>query len=327
MAMVLVSLLAAVFCGSAAAQVAPQADYEVHEWGLIRIGDRAETATSGLGSTPPVVPPDVHYDAVPAKPVIYFHPGPDFAPETSIDVTITLPEGELREVWPTPEAGAQPILGASHTWSQVTVETDSPCGGDLGPELTDPACMSLLDGGVCEAAEMELYLGSTPHCLSVGEPPIRTPVLLYNGYLSSSETPVALWYPVSGATIINAGAYTVGPIWLIEIDTIYAIETLAPGERLRLGSVADTFPATASQATLSRRVLEALMARGLTTVEAGQFIAAWQPDVLAAPYEWSVFGLYSAEQIDAAFPLTFNPPPIATVRALAFVVETDLPAP
>lgn len=317
-------LLTLSLCVPAIAQVAPESSYEIHEWGLIRIGDRTETATSSFGATPPVVP-DPIYDAVPAKPVIYFHPQADFAPETAIDVTISLPEGEIREIWPTPEGGAQPVHGSSHTWSQVTVEIDTPCGGELGPALTDPACMSLLDGGVCEAAEMELYLGNTPHCLSVGEPPVRSPVLLYNGYLASSETPVALWYPASGPSIINTSSYSIGPLWLIEGDTIFAIETLAPEESLLLGSVTDTFPATASQANLSRRILEALIARGLSTVEAGQFIGAWQPDVLATPYDWSVFGLYSSEQIDIAYPLTFDPPPASTVRALAFVVETDLP--
>ena len=89
----------------------PNPDYDVHEWGVVRwVGSTtlAEMATSGWGYHVPMVtqPPDPI--AVPAKPVIYFHPASGFDNRAmQIDATITVANGSLREVWPTFGAGAQ----------------------------------------------------------------------------------------------------------------------------------------------------------------------------------------------------------------------------
>lgn len=303
----------------------------MHEWGLVRFGEVSEIATSGYGIRPsPAVDPwiDPGSPDVARKPVIYFHPGPDFDTATQISATIAVTEGTLREVWPTPSAGTQPILGSSFTWSPILIEANRFCGGELAPAVTDPACMSLLDGGVCEATELGLYLGSVPHCLAVGDPQIPSPVLLYNGFVTM-EAPIALTAGASERALTNVSGTSVGPLWVAVEGGIHVIDTLGPGEFVILESLSPTFPlcdlddvnATCHD-ELMQHVASALQIRGLTALEIEHFISAWRPDVLAQPYPWRVFGLFNSDAIDTHFPLTLDPLPVSTSRVLAFTVES-----
>lgn len=307
----------------------PTADYSVHEWGLVRFGEISEIATSGIGMRPVVTdpfiidPPDVA-----RKPVIYFHPGPEFDPTTQITATIAVEAGILREVWPTPSAGTQPILGSTFTWTPIVVEPNLFCGGELAPALADPACISLLDGGVCEAAELSVYMGSVPHCLSVGDPQIPSPVLLYNGFVTMAA-PVELQVGASERALTNVSDTAVGTLWVAVEGGISVIDTLAPAEFVILASLTPTFPLCDLSALnetchdeLMQHVASALQLRGLTALEIEHFISAWRPDVLAQPYPWHVFGLFSVEAIDTHFPLTLDPLPVSTSRVLAFTVES-----
>ena len=299
--------------------------FDVHEWGLIRFGATTEIATSGFGLVVPgeVSPsPDPTFDEdrpATRKPVIYIHPGPDFDPSTEISVSITLTEGSLREIWPTPAAGGQPSLGSSHTWSPITVTPGISCGSELAPSLDDEACQTLTDGGVCEAAEMALYLGMVPHCLSVGSPAIQSPVLLYNGYVTL-ESPVALSVGTTGHTVSNLSEGPVGPLWVVADEKVFVVEVLGVGESLLLEAPIPHFSIDSLTDLLSQ-VNSALVERGLTSVEAEHFVTAWRPDVLAQPLPWQTFGFYGDEAIDAAFPLTIDPTPAETRRVLAFTVE------
>lgn len=319
------SFLIAIVTGTIAVGVVaqePEADYAVHEWGLVRFMAQPEIATSGFGSsTPDPYYFDDYYDdygTEAGKPVIYFHPGPGYIPGTSIDVTITLVDETVREVWPTPEGGVQPVHGESFTWSSVVIETDQPCDGELAPAEGDPACISLFDG-VCEAAELPDYIGNVDHCLAVGDPPIRTPVLLYNAMLPTHTRPVVI--DVVARTITNASEDTVGPVWASFDGLIYVFESLEAGATQSFDSLEAAFPLSGSQTQVSRQILERLMERGLTLIEAGQFVLAWSPNVLSEPFPWTVLGLYGQETIEHHFPLTLTPAPTETVRVLAFTLE------
>lgn len=298
--------------GSVHIAQAEAADYSVHEWGLVRFLEQAEIATTGYG-TP--IYPDYFDGPYEEKPVLYFHPGPSFDPETRIDVTVSLTDGTLREVWPTPLAGPQPFSGSSFTWSQVAIESDRPCGGDLAPALADPACISL-PSGICEAAEMPGYIGTVSHCISVGEPAVRSPVLLYNGTISNAQ-------PVSVAeerfVAVNSGnEEVVGPLWVISHEQVFRIEELMPGASIVLDETT-AIPVATDQVTADIR--QSLVVRGLTEAEADQFVAAWSPNVLSEPFPWYVFGLYHTETLDRFVPLTLYPPPTEIVRVLAFTLE------
>lgn len=317
------SITLALTVSSVAVSQTEQADYSIHEWGLVRYLTTPEIATSDFGSgvaPEPYDPWDDPYYGEPTveKPVIYFHPGPDFVAETPIEVTIDLVTATVREVWPTPAAGSQPVHGTSYTWSTVVIEPNQPCSGELAPAIADPACISLFDG-VCEAAELSEYVGNVDHCLMVGDPPVQTPVLLYNALLPAFAQPVVM--DQSAQTLTNSGQEAVGPVWVILNDSVYTIDSLGAGETLNLETVEAAFPLLGSKAQVTRQILETLMDRGLTLVEAGQFILAWSTNVLNEPFPWHVFGLYSQETVDRQFPLTLSPAPTEAIRVLAFTLE------
>lgn len=291
---------------------AQTADYSVHEWGLVRFLEQAEIATTGYG-TP--IHPDYFDGPYEEKPVLYFHPGPSFDPETRIDVTVSLTDGTLREVWPTPSAGPQPFPGSSFTWSQVAIESNQPCGGDLAPALADPACISL-PSGICEAAEMPGYIGTVSHCISVGEPAVRSPVLLYNGTISNTQ-PV-LVSEERFVAVIGESEEVVGPLWIISHGQVYKIEELMPGASIVLDETT-AIPVATDQVIADIR--QSLVVRGLTEGEADQFVTAWNPNVLSEPFPWYAFGLYHTETLDRFVPLTLSPPPAEMVRVLAFTLE------
>lgn len=302
------------------AQDETPADYTVHEWGLVRFVERPEIATSGFGTAPEAPrPEDMDEDY---KPVIYFHPGPTFDPRTSISTTITIEGGVLQEVWPTPLGGAQPEHGPSFTWPSVVVRPGSACGGDLGPTNGDLACADL---GICEAAELRLYMPSVPHCLVVTSSEghlaseILTPILLYNGYLPAERMPLSVYTDVEGMSVTGISETPVGPVWIRDGSRILRVDSFESGHVVTCEGNSAFGPLLAAQ--LWAEIQDALVERGLTDEEAQQFLAAWQPDVLSDPYPWAVFGFFSAEQIDEYFPLTLDPQPSATARVIAFTIE------
>lgn len=310
----------------------PLDGFVAHEWGLVRYGDSSpELATSYHGShvlqpfqpttvtTPTAKPtkpkptkPRPKPRPRPKKPLIYLRPDAAFDTTTAIDVRVTMSSGALREVWPTPAAAAQPEHTASYAWTGVTLQRGVSCGKELAPKLTDPACASLTDGGVCEAAEFAEYLSPVSDCLSIGD--LTTPVLIYNGELDASPAPLT----IDGANVVNSSAHAVGPVYVNTPDALYRVAEVPAGATIPLASQAAV--ATTGDAPIAA-IRGDLTALGLTADEADDFIAAWKPDVLKQPFSFQVFGFYSEAGVDSIATLDITPPPRELVRVLAFSVD------
>ena len=301
-----------------------QSTYVVHEWGLIEFTNgRPEVATSRVGQAPAKTPPPVITPTpnppivtpipdrpVSRKPIVYLHPLEGYDASTKLEVTIELKPGTLREVWPTPRGGAQPIHGASFTWRDVSINTGSTCDGKVAPSINAEACTSLPDG-VCEAEEMRRYLGSVPHCLKAEGR--FTPVLLYNGYMDGLAAPLQV--SDGGARLKNTSRHPVGPLLVARDGALHLIESIEPGAEHALNEA----PLTETAKSLLRPRLEAL---GLTPSEANDFLNAWAPILDGPGRSWAVLGFFNSTAINEVMPLTFSPPPKGFHRVLAFTQVT-----
>jgi hypothetical protein len=306
----------------------PLDGYVAHEWGLVRYHAQApEVATSYFGrhlptptvATPKPKPPKPRPvrprpRPKPKKPLIYLRPDPGFDTSTAIDVTVTMASGSLREVWPTPLAKAQPEHERSFLWDDVTLERGVSCGKQIVPRLDEPACTSLTDGGVCEAAELADYIADVPDCLSVSG--VRSPVLLYNGTLAAAAPPVA----ADGMTVRNTSEHAVGPLYVNAPGGLYRLDSVAAGAS---ASLEGREPMALDDAGVVKNIRADLRALGLTQAEANDFIAAWEPDVLSLPVTFQAFGFLSKDGVDAVATLSFDPAPRELVRVLAFSVDAD----
>ena len=339
-----------------AAPEAAVADYAVHEWGLVRVfPDGAEVASSGhstgalasasqlreeqrlarLPSTPAagsgsrpvrpgvdVLPPgggDRPSGApVTRKPLIYLHPGATWDAATEVSVSVRIPGGTFREVWPTPAAGPQPEHDDRWTWSGLRVGSTT-CNGSVAPSLLDPACSSLTDGGICEAQEMALYMASSVPCITAGtgEQEVRTPALVYNGHLPPAfSSPLEIG---ADGSITNRSPHTVPVLWVNQGDAIVRVDGLAPGSTATLEG-APSRP-MADLEGLTGELRATLAGLGLTQLEAEHFVDAWSPDVLAWPYPWRALGLLSDDAVAELLPLEATPTPTRIVRVHAFTHE------
>ena len=315
------------------------ADFTVHEWGLLRY-----TADQLLVSTSPpkreaVKKPRTHkkdpFDdidennfgtagqgvgeghAYGGKPLIMFHLGPAFDAATEISVSVELEGGTFREVWPTPEQGAQPEHSGSYTWTGLRA-TAEPCGKELAPAPDHIACSSIIPGEGptsiegCEAAEMASYLLPVPNCLTVGE--VKTPALVYNGVFPGVPAPLTV-SEGDGAALENRSAHPLGPLYLHQGEALFRIDSLAANGKVELSA------ATPLEGALNDALKRDLVAGGLTEGEADSFVAAWSPDVLRQPWVWQVLGFYSAEGVEAVVPMTVTPQPKGIVRVMAVTIE------
>ena len=295
---------------------APQGGYVAREWGLVRfMAGAREVASSYHGRHVPRVIHKTDRRPRPKKPLIYLTPHPGFDPQTTIEVTVTLTHGVLREVWPTPESGPQPAHTSSFAFGPISLLPGDSCGEDVAPRLEDPACQSLTDGGVCEAAEMAEYIRAVPDCLSVAG--VRAPALVYNAYADSLPEPVS----IGAERLQNTSAHEVGPIYLRTQGGAYVrIERIAPGED---AAISQAKPIPADPAERRALLREDLLALGMTAPLAGDFLDAWLPDVLADTWSFQALGWYSKAGADTVSTLTFDPEPHALHRALAFSIEPD----
>ena len=301
--------------------------YALHEWGLVRFeAGVPEVVTSGFDDrvqgiqTPPQIDRPVHV----RKPLIYLHPGVSFDLSTNIDITVSLADGTLHEVWPTPGLAGQPAHTNTFTWSGVQI-SDEACGAQTAPALTDLPCSSLGAGHVCEAAELTAYLQPVPNCLTYQG--VEAPVLLYNGQPAGLDPPVHVQGGTArdGATateLTSLSAQPIGPLYVLEGRQVYRIERL---DRLSSWSTAGAVPSYwvgEDDDELLAQIHADIEAQGLTETEAADFVAAWRPDVLrTSVLPWRVFGFYDRETIDTTWPLEANPMPLVTHRVMAFTIE------
>ncbi len=304
------------------------ADYAVHEWGLISLTSGAlstSTPTAPVAATPPkpVVPkpPAPHQNppegghpqlTIIKKPIVYFHPGPTFDAATRITATVTVASGALREVWPTPDRGAQPSHTSTWTWSDVQVQAGATCDLGWAPAADAPVCTGLTGPVGCEAAELTRYLGDVPGCLDVGG--VATPVLLYNAQGLTVPPPLSVEQGPDGRTLVNDTDWAFGDVWVWTGDSLLHVTSVAAHARVHLRAID-----TEALLTLLTGVHAAAMAQGLDSDEANAFVEAWQP-ILEAP-TWEILSFYPPEAVDRVSQLTFVPPPREVKRALAFTID------
>ncbi|HJL25062.1 MAG TPA: hypothetical protein RMH80_22675, partial [Polyangiaceae bacterium LLY-WYZ-15_(1-7)] len=285
------------------------ADYRLEEWGLVRVfAEGAELATSGvatgerrldaLETTPHVV---VDPGLGVRKPILYLSPGERWDPTTPITLRVAFPG--LHEAWPAPTSRDD----AGFAW---TARIDGRCDGARAPDASSPHCASLLreHGGVCEAAEIDHYVRDPRPCIQVGE--TRTPVLLYNGTLPGSARAI-LEMDEDGPRV---GEHALAHLWWFDGERLHHAADLAPGARPERGErvraprrrrsgygTRDLQPDPNELGLLAgemrRRVGRALEAMGLES--AGDFVRAWEPDVLADPLPWRAFAILDPSAVDA----------------------------
>jgi hypothetical protein len=331
------------------------ADMELHEWGLIRY--QAEQAavvrSSACTDEQPPKPadgkpkkrnpiPKVKLDPVTVdKPVIYFHPGPSFDDSILLDVEVGMNDGVVREIWPTPEAGAQPTHGSRYLWKGVQVLRGG-CDASSAPKTDGAACQNLGDTMSCEASELPTWLDSAPSCMLAHG--VRTPVLLYN---TRAATVGSVPLERRGDEIVHHGSHALAPVWLWDGAQLRRFARLEAGVSVPIES--GTKVDTSEIGVFAKELRAELTAHGLTALETEHFLRAWLPlvghdgetlddarvdqpvDVLTADksivdrcspaWPWQFFAFASQEGIHAMLPLRVEPAPRKIVRVLAVVVE------
>lgn len=325
----------------------PSADYEVHEWGLVR-GGPGDTQRYGV-IAPPI---DLGMMTV-DKPLLYFH-----APAALTLASVTVEArsgGTLVETWPlTP-------LGASAAWTSVTIDPDGgPCAVSPLPTASDPPCTGQ-PAGDCETPSLGPLRTADAACVHVGGSTER--FLFYRGRATTFTPP--LRFERTGAyevvRVTNEGDAVI-PGMLVRLwSNGFSVRTLAvaPPQPHRSIDVHADFDAAAAQDHTTARtddeatdrrgadgdmpvmpasgpgpraLVDAMLQLGLTEPEADAFMRAWQPalfgpgqpaiDTLAADgtpavRESFVYFLPAAALEDVAH-LEFDPPPRGGVhRAIA----------
>lgn len=315
--------LASSASAQSAADVAGLGDgYGLYEWGLVTYhADGAEIHTSNYEyrPEPPVAvePQPVRPDRPiqTRKPILYLIPGPDFDEQTSIDVTIAIPGGSLFEIWPESAPGGS-TGSTTHEWSDVTITQTNCSGATTGPTLESAHCQAYL-GGICEAAEITEYIGETNQCLRVGN--TFAPILLYNGYPPVTTSPIEL--DDDTMTLRNTTDHPLGPVYVAFGRQFYRVDSVPSGESVSVAELTPDFHFAETDGDIPSRIREDVLARGLPDAQAGEFMAAWSPDVLAAPMSWRAFGFFSRDYVDETYQLSAEPAPSEIERVIAFVVE------
>lgn len=334
----------------------PSADYEVHEWGLVR-GDVGDTQRYG------VLAPPVSFAAMAVdKPVLYFH-APSALTLTSVRVEARS-GGTLLETWPlTP-------LGVAASWADVAIDPSGACTPSPLPSASEAPCTSLPAGDACETPTLAVVRTDDAACVHVGSTSER--FLFYRGRAQTFTPP--LRFERTGAyetvRVTNEGDAVI-PGMLVRLSSDgYRVRTLAVAPppphrsvdvhadfdaaaasaadhttlraddeaRDRRGAMDEDMPAMPASGPGPSALRDAMRQIGLTESEADAFMRAWEPalfgpgqvaiDTLSvdgtpsvdgdpAPRESFVYFLPAASLEDLAH-LDFDPPPRGGVhRAIA----------
>lgn len=313
----------------------PSADYEVHEWGLVR---------GGAGDTQrfdAIAPVSIEATAV-DKPVLYFH-APAALTLRSVSVEARS-GGTLLETWP-----LAATEGAVATWTNVAIDPSGACSPSPLAMPTDPPCTGLPPGEVCETLSLGSVRTSDAACVHVGDRSER--FLFYRGRARTFTPP--LRFERTGAyeviRVTNEGDAVV-PGMLVRLSSDGAlVRTLAvapppPHQSIEVRAdfdAADGDRAVDDEADMPRlpptgpgrqALRESMRTIGLTDDEADAFFRAWDAalfgpghvaidtlsaDLDPAPVDSFVYFLPAAALEDVAH-LELDPPPAGGVhRAIA----------
>ncbi|MFO0708516.1 MAG: hypothetical protein U0353_01680 [Sandaracinus sp.] len=130
------------------------ADYEVHEWGLLRAQRDGTTEVLRAGA---IAPPRPIEPMAVDKPVLYFHAG---SPLTLRSVGVHVEGGAILETWPF-VAGRTDVA-----WTDVALGSPTNCTPSALPSGAEPPCAALGPGAYCESPSLALVRTSEASCVT-----------------------------------------------------------------------------------------------------------------------------------------------------------------
>ncbi|MBX7192364.1 MAG: hypothetical protein K1X94_09910 [Sandaracinaceae bacterium] len=329
------------------------ADYEVHEWGLLRAQRDGTTEVLRAGA---IAPPRPIEPMAVDKPVLYFHAG---SPLTLRSVGVHVEGGAILETWPF-VAGRTDVA-----WTDVALGSPTNCTPSALPSGAEPPCAALGPGAYCESPSLALVRTSEASCVTTHgaterflfyraqsttfTPPLRfTRTEVYEdvrvdndgdapipGVLvriwsdgTHTRTLVAQPPPPHGSVVIGHG-----------FDALDDDQQPADAPYDRRGSLDESLPAPTVSGPGRAGIRQTMTEIGLSGAEADAFFSAWDAtlfsgmaanaagavdvpvDVLSvdgdpAPRESIVYFLPEAATNGVAT-LSFDPPPRTVHRALA----------
>lgn len=313
------------------------AEYEVHEWGLVR-----QEATGDGVRIGGVAPPVDTRPLVVLKPILYFHT------KERIDlasVSVSAPSGgSILEVWPLLHNGRTgDAIGGRVEWTRVAVEPTAGCNLSVLPTVDDPPCTAL-GGDFCEVASLAVARTNEAACVTTNGTTDR--FLFYRGRSTKLRPPLVVARAGADGTIsvTNTGSAKI-PGKVVRIRTAEG-ETIAsasappepnatisiavPATRLDLRSRVRELPPGAAS------IPETMAELGLTPQESEAFMRAWYltlfPNSVEVQLDANLSTLKPIESIlyflpetstDDVAKLDFSPAPRVVRRAIA--VWTALP--
>lgn len=137
------------------------ADYEVHEWGLLRAQRDGSADVLRVGAVAPARPVEVM--AV-DKPVLYFHSS---EPRTLRLVSASVDGGTILETWPFVELQSRQD-GAEIAWRDVSLGSPANCVPSALPGASSLPCSLLGSGAFCESAGLATVRTAESACVTTG---------------------------------------------------------------------------------------------------------------------------------------------------------------
>lgn len=241
----------------------PRADYDVHEWGLMRVqvGDEwTAGAVAGQRRPEPLVVD---------KPVLYFH----MLSSTPIQISnigVQAIGGTIREHWPLSSVVTPTPPRVS--WDNVEIANRTCTPGPL-PDIGMFPCNSLGYNESCESPELAVVRTDDSACVHTSRG--DDSMLFYRSTNATYSPPVALErLSATNLRLRNNGTQAMpGAVFRFhrERDGIRIAEgtTPSPGQTSILGSA--YFDAARARV----RIRAALVTMGLTESEADAFVRAW----------------------------------------------------
>lgn len=317
----------------------PTANYEVHEWGLVR-----QEAGSDALQFSGVAPPINDVPLVVLKPVLYFHAR---VPIELASVTVTAPAGgSILEVWPllrNGRKGAQ--MGGRVEWNNVELDPEGACEPSPLPKLTDAPCTAL-GSDFCEVASLAVARTEEASCVRVNGTTER--FLFYRGRSTTLRPPIAIERTDTPGEILvtNSGnARVTGRMLRIHTQDgetrVTPFDAPAPRTSVRVAEpareLALELPAstTVPQSHAGRVVISEAMGKlGLSDQEIAAFHDAWDATLFPPPRRMQAqldmpAGLSGAKPVESIFyflpeaatddvaRLGFTPAPRVVHRAIA----------
>jgi hypothetical protein len=287
------------------------ADYEVHEWGLVRAEAGRDVLRAGAVAPAVAVEP-LAVD----KPVLYFHTR---EARTLASVRVEVEVGAILETWPFV------IGGRSAEWIDVRLDPDAHCEPSPLPTATDAPCSLLPPGAFCESPGLGEVRTTDATCVQASGTTER--FLFYRAEARAFTPPLRFARDAAGAvTITNDSDLAIpGVIVRIAREGSRAVTHLIdpptphasvsgnappPSERPVDGPVSpsdeatrDDQPGAWSVEGEGRDAIERTMRElGLTSSEAGAFLAAWDATLFggAAP---AAIDVLTADETEPAGPI------------------------